>query len=244
MTCVADANELGWYVSAAVLPSDLQTCRNGINQYPKRLTAAQLLRMQARRRALSSDAASDLSDEGQPKRRAGKRKEEVQYKSARSIDDSDAELGDDEASLAKEAVLRARTAGAVREERPGTMEAAGTKKRGEGEGGERKRWKRAAAGANGDDAGSDEPGARPAGRSSATAGTKKRKKTGEGEGGERKRWRGAAADDADSDEPGGGRGDRAQRRTSRGHGRSPVGRRRLAMWRCKAAKSVRSDDEV
>ena len=180
LTRAADADELEWYVPAAVLPSDLQTCLNVINQYlesPLDLegkTAGQLLRTKARRRARrrarSSDGESDASDEEQPRRRARKKKEEVQYKSAQFIEDSDAELGDDAAFFAKEAALRARTAMAAREGRPGTMKAAGTKKRRkrrEGEGGERKRWKGAAA----DDVDSDGPGPgspRSAGRSSAT----------------------------------------------------------------------------
>ena len=154
LTFVRDADELEWYVPAAILPSDLKISLKMIDQFlenPLDLEgkkAAQLLRKKARRRARrrapSSEIESEIDDEDQTKRQARKKKEEVQYKSAQFIEDSDAELGDDEEFFRKEAALRAKTAMAAAEGRNATMKATGTKKRKkqkEAEGREKKKWK-------------------------------------------------------------------------------------------------------
>ncbi|KAF8513196.1 timeless protein-domain-containing protein [Gautieria morchelliformis] len=139
--CLLDdnADELEWYVPAAILPSDLQISFNLINQFLEKpldlegTKAAQLLRKKTRRRARrrepSSEAESDAEDEDVPKRKARRKKEEVHYKSAQFIEDSDAELGDDEEFFQREAALRARTALAAAEGRSANMKSTGTKKR-------------------------------------------------------------------------------------------------------------------
>ena len=140
---------------AAILPSDLQISLNLINQFlesPLDLEgkkASQLLskkRRRARRRAPSNEPESDteMDEEARPKRKERKKKEAVQYKSAQFIEDSDAELGDDDEFFQKEAALRARTAIAAAEGRNANMKTAGTKKRKkpkEGEGRDKKKWK-------------------------------------------------------------------------------------------------------
>ncbi|KAF8578836.1 timeless-domain-containing protein [Ramaria rubella] len=150
-----NADELEWYVPAGILPSELQISLNVINQFLEKpldlegKKAAQLLskkaRRRARRRAPSSEPESEADDnEDRPKRKARKKKEEVQYKSAQFIEDSDAELGDDEEFFKKEAALRDRAALAAADGRNATMKATGTKKRKknkEGEGREKKKWK-------------------------------------------------------------------------------------------------------
>ena len=154
MKYTVDADELEWYVPAAILPTDLQSSLNIIHQYletPFDLQgkkASQLLskkrRRRARRRAAARDAESDAEDEEQPKRKERKKKEETKYKSAQFIEDSDAELGDDEEFFAKEAALRERAALAATQGLNATMKPAGTKKRKkhkEGEGRGKKRGK-------------------------------------------------------------------------------------------------------
>lgn len=149
-----DADELEWYVPAAILPSDLQISLNLVNQFletpldlegkkPTQLLSKKT-RRRARRREPSSGPESEVDDEDQPKRKARKKKEEVQYKSAQFIEDSDAELGDDEEFFKKEAALRAKTALAAAEGINATMKPTGTKKRrkrNEAEGREKKKWK-------------------------------------------------------------------------------------------------------
>jgi replication fork protection complex subunit TIMELESS/Tof1/Swi1 len=154
LTFIRDADELEWYVPAAILPSDLQISLNLINQFLEKpldlegKKAAQLLgkkaRRRARRRAPSSGPESEADDEDLPKRKARKKKEEVHYKSAQFIEDSDAELGDDEEFYKKEAALRARTAIAAADGGNTNMKKAGTKKRKkrrEAEGREKKKWR-------------------------------------------------------------------------------------------------------
>ncbi|KIJ40487.1 hypothetical protein M422DRAFT_49176 [Sphaerobolus stellatus SS14] len=150
-----NADELEWYVPAAILPEDLQSSLNLINQYletPLDLQgkkATELLskkrkRRAARRRAASSEPEGEDEDGEQPKRKEWKKKENQQYKSAQFIEDSDAELEDDETFFAKEAALRDRTALAAAQGLSITMKATGTKKRRkkkEGEGREKKKWR-------------------------------------------------------------------------------------------------------
>ncbi|KAF5373433.1 hypothetical protein D9615_009496 [Tricholomella constricta] len=141
-----DADELEWYVPAAVIPSDLRSTLVVIDQFletPIDLEgkkASELLgkkrRRRRRRRSPSPDSANDaVLDDDEPKRKIRKekkKKEKEQYKSAQFIEDSDEEYGDIEAFLEKEKAMRERTeraAAASGGARIGTMKAQGTKKR-------------------------------------------------------------------------------------------------------------------
>ncbi|KAF9531181.1 timeless protein-domain-containing protein [Crepidotus variabilis] len=137
-----DADELEWYVPAAILVEELQRTLNVINQFlemPFNLDGkkvSQLLSKKRRRRRRRSPSPSCENDsDGEPKRskrRERKKKEKEIYKSAQLIEDSDAEYGDMDTFLEKEkearqrAILAAEAAGTSR---PATMKATGTKKR-------------------------------------------------------------------------------------------------------------------
>ncbi|KAH7926892.1 timeless-domain-containing protein [Leucogyrophana mollusca] len=153
-----DADELEWLVPAAILPAELQSSWNVIDQFLKEpidldgKKASQLLSKKTRRRrrrpraATSDDSDVELvDDEPKRKRKEKKKKEEMQYKSAQFIEDSDEEYGDMEAFLAKEKALREKTANAAAQSgKIATMRATGTKKRrrkGEDAGGGKKKRK-------------------------------------------------------------------------------------------------------
>lgn len=141
-------DELEWYIPQAIVPSELQQTHNIISQFlatPFNLEGkkpSELLRKKraARRRRRRSPSASDdegqLSDEDETtrKKRQKKVKEQVQYKSAQFIMDSDEEYGDMEAFLEKEKAQREKAAlaaamGGGNADRPIGMRATGTKKR-------------------------------------------------------------------------------------------------------------------
>ncbi|KII91841.1 hypothetical protein PLICRDRAFT_38697 [Plicaturopsis crispa FD-325 SS-3] len=141
-----DADELEWYVPAAIVPREMQSCLVVIDQYLENpidlegKKAAQLLSKKARRRRTrrrsstpDSDADAVLSDEDEPKRKKKKekkKKEKEIYKSAQFIEDSDEEYGDMEAFLEKERIMREKAAlEAAKSGKSGTMKATGTKKR-------------------------------------------------------------------------------------------------------------------
>lgn len=135
-----NADELEWYVPAAILPSDLNESLSVINQFlesPIDLNgkkASQMLNKKAkrRRRRPPSEEPQELSDEEELEsrtRKARKKKEGVQYKSAQFIEDSDAELGDDDTFFKNEAALRERTSLAAAQGLSATMKPTGTKKR-------------------------------------------------------------------------------------------------------------------
>ncbi|KAL5514636.1 hypothetical protein ACEPAG_1952 [Sanghuangporus baumii] len=136
-----NADELEWYIPAAILPSDLQSSLNVINQFietPLDLggkKASQMLskktrRRRRRRRASSSSSEHSGSDSDEPrKRRAKKKKEEKKYKSAQFIEDSDVEYGDDETFWARERAQREKTAKLAAEGKMASLRATGTKKR-------------------------------------------------------------------------------------------------------------------
>ncbi|KAG6810302.1 hypothetical protein H0H92_012503 [Tricholoma furcatifolium] len=152
-----EADEMEWYVPAAITPSDLQSTLTVINQFlvtPFDLegkNASELLAKKRRRRRRArrpspsmghgdSDAdGDDDNDEDEPgrrKRKEKKKKEKELYKSAQFIEDSDEEYGDIEAFLEKEKALRAKTQAAATAgdgdtgiaSRP-NMKSRGTKKR-------------------------------------------------------------------------------------------------------------------
>ncbi|KAG5641373.1 hypothetical protein DXG03_005379 [Asterophora parasitica] len=140
-----DADELEWYVPAAITPLDLRSTLVVIDQFletPIDLEgkkASELLgkkrRRRRRRRSSSSDSADDDvldGDEPKRKKKEKKKKEKEQYKSAQFIEDSDEEYGDIDAFLAKEKAMRERTekaAAASSGAHISTMKAHGTKRR-------------------------------------------------------------------------------------------------------------------
>lgn len=141
LTLPKAADELEWYIPAAILPGDLQRSLNIINQFLEKpldlegKKASQLIskkrRRRRRRRSPSPDANGESSEDEVPKKKKEKKKKEKQqYKSAQFIEDSDAELADMEAFLEKEKALREKTAKAAAETgRIATMKPTGTKKR-------------------------------------------------------------------------------------------------------------------
>ncbi|KAF8622394.1 hypothetical protein AX15_007047 [Amanita polypyramis BW_CC] len=154
------ADEVEWYVPAALLVSDLKSMLVVIEQFiasPIDLDgkkASQLLSKQTRhsrrRRKLAPDSDEDGADLGgdEPRRKKKERKnqETRQYKSAQFIDDSDVEYGDIGAFLEKEKLLREKAIAAAAKagmiDRPVGMRATGTRKRrrrigDEGKGGKR-----------------------------------------------------------------------------------------------------------
>jgi replication fork protection complex subunit Tof1/Swi1 len=132
---------LQWTVPAAILPSDLQSSLNVIDQFLQHpidldgKKASQLLSKKSRRRRKRrspSNSDVELVDDDEPKRkrREKKKKEETLYKSAQFIEDSDAEYGDMEAFLEREKALRDKAVmAAAQSGKIGTMRATGTKKR-------------------------------------------------------------------------------------------------------------------
>lgn len=139
----SDADELEWYIPAAILPSELQRSSNVIKQFletPLDLggkKASDMLskssrKRRRRRRAASDDEDGDQqleSDDEPKKRRAKKKKEEVKYKSVQLIEDSDEEVGDDELFWARERALRERTERLAAEGKSANMRSSGTKKK-------------------------------------------------------------------------------------------------------------------
>lgn len=155
-----DADELEWYIPAAISPVELRRALTVINQFlesPIDLNgkkASQLLaktrRKRRRTRVQESDQEDEeASDDEEPRRRKKterKKKEEEQYKSAQFIEDSDEEYGDMEAFLAQEKARREKAAGksvALGEGKSAMMKSRGTKKRRKkaGDKGDKKRRK-------------------------------------------------------------------------------------------------------
>ncbi|OCB87291.1 timeless-domain-containing protein [Sanghuangporus baumii] len=136
-----NADELEWYVPAAILPSHLQSSLNVINQFIEtpldlggkkatQMLSKKIRRRRRRRRASSSGSEHSVSDSDEPrKRRAKKKKEERKYKSAQFIEDSDVEYGDDEAFWARERAQRDKTEKLAAEGKMASLRATGTKKR-------------------------------------------------------------------------------------------------------------------
>lgn len=135
-----DADELEWYIPAAIVPSDLQRSLNVINQFlanPLDLGGKQASHLlskkrqrRRRRRSPSPESKNGDSSEDEAPKKEKKRKEKQQYKSAQFIEDSDAEYGDMEAFLEREKALREKTAlAAATSGHIATMKPTGTKKR-------------------------------------------------------------------------------------------------------------------
>jgi replication fork protection complex subunit Tof1/Swi1 len=124
-------------VPAAILPGELQRCLSIICQYVENpidlegKNAADMFTRKTRRRRRARSPYAELEGD-EPERNARKekkRKEELKYKSAALIQDSDEEYGDWEKFFEKEAALRLKAAAASVEGLIGTMKATGTKKR-------------------------------------------------------------------------------------------------------------------
>ncbi|KAI0942849.1 hypothetical protein AcV7_002147 [Taiwanofungus camphoratus] len=135
-----NADELEWYIPAAIVPSDLQRSLNVINQFlanPLDLGGKQASHLlskkrqrRRRRRSPSPESKNGDSSEDEAPKKEKKRKEKQQYKSAQFIEDSDAEYGDMEAFLEREKALREKTAlAAATSGHIATMKPTGTKKR-------------------------------------------------------------------------------------------------------------------
>ncbi|EIN14680.1 timeless-domain-containing protein [Punctularia strigosozonata HHB-11173 SS5] len=132
-----DADEVEWQVPATVLPAALQRSLSVICQFLENpidlegKKAADMLTRKTRRRRRARSTSSDQNEDDTQRatRREKKHKEEVKYKSAAFIEDSDDEYGDWDTFLEKEAALRAKTAAASAGGGSGTMKATGTKKR-------------------------------------------------------------------------------------------------------------------
>ncbi|KDQ56583.1 hypothetical protein JAAARDRAFT_79123 [Jaapia argillacea MUCL 33604] len=137
----ADEDELQWFVPSTLLPSDLQSSLNVIDQFLKNpmdlggKKASDMLSKKARRRrrrrspSPNSDDESDILDDKPKKKREKKKKEEKQYKSAQFIEDSDVDDETLHAFFEKEQQLREKTALAAVDGKLATMRATGTKKR-------------------------------------------------------------------------------------------------------------------
>ncbi|KAG6820075.1 hypothetical protein H0H93_005603 [Arthromyces matolae] len=159
-----NADELEWYVPAAIIPSDLRSVLTVIDQFlitpidleGKKASELFSKKRRRRRRRSPSPASGDDSDveDDAPRRKKKekKTKEKEQYKSAQFIEDSDAEYGDIEAFLEKERATREKAKQAAESSGApaGNMKTHGTKKRRRktGKEAENKRHKGDASGTN------------------------------------------------------------------------------------------------
>lgn len=159
------ADEIQWYIPAAITPDELQRTLKVIDQFletPFDLEggkASQLLsKKPRRRRARHTD---DVDEEGNAKRKERKKKEKENFKSAEFIVDSDEEYGDIDAFLDKEKAKReaAERNAAQAGKQLGTMRATGTKKR-RRKGVEKGKSKKRKGNPEGDDSDDDNGGAR------------------------------------------------------------------------------------
>ncbi|KAF4603011.1 Topoisomerase 1-associated factor 1 [Pleurotus pulmonarius] len=159
------ADEIQWYIPAAIIPDELQRTLKVIDQFletPFDLEggkASQLLsKKRRRRRARRTD---DVDEEGNPKRKERKKKEKENFKSAEFIVDSDEEYGDIDAFLDKEKERReaAERNAAQAGKQLGTMRATGTKKR-RRKGVEKGKSKKRKGNPEGDDSDDDNGGAK------------------------------------------------------------------------------------
>ncbi|KAF7439837.1 Topoisomerase 1-associated factor 1 [Pleurotus ostreatus] len=159
------ADEIQWYIPAAITPDELQRTLKVIDQFletPFDLNggrASQLLsKKRRRRRARHTD---DVDEEGNTKRKERKKKEKENFKSAEFIVDSDEEYGDIDAFLDKEKEKReaAERNAAQAGKQLGTMRATGTKKR-RRKGVEKGKSKKRKGNPEGDDSDDDNGGAR------------------------------------------------------------------------------------
>jgi len=139
-----DLDETQWMVPAKLLPFDLQTQANVINQFlesPIDLQgkkASELLKKKPRKRRTRR---AELDENGEPlAKKERKKKEEQKYKSATMIEDSDADEDEWAAFFEREKKLAEKTAlASAVSGTSGTMRATGTKKRRRNEGKKRRK---------------------------------------------------------------------------------------------------------
>lgn len=129
-----DLDETQWMVPAKLMPFDMQSHLNVIDQFlesPIDLQgkkASELLKKKPRKRR---PRRVEVDENGEPPaRKERKKKEEQKYKSAAMIEDSDADEDEWAAFFEREKKLAERSAlAAATSEKSGTMRATGTKKR-------------------------------------------------------------------------------------------------------------------
>jgi len=151
-----DLDEIQWIVPAKLMPFDMQTKLDVINQFlesPIDLQgekASELLKKKPQKRRTRR---VELDENGEPlARKERKKKEEEKYKSATMIEDSDIDEDELAAFFEREKKLAERTAlASLASGTSGTMRATGTKKRRRTEG-KKKQKKR-----GGDDSSSSDP---------------------------------------------------------------------------------------
>ena len=130
---VLDLDETQWMVPAKLMPFDMQSHLNVINQFiesPMDLEgkkASELLKKKPRKRR---PRRVEVDENDEPlKKKERKKKEEQKYKSAAMIEDSDADEDEWAAFFEREKKLAEKTALAAASGTSGTMRATGTKKR-------------------------------------------------------------------------------------------------------------------
>ena len=169
----ADAEELEWYVPAAIVPEELQRSLLLINQFLEKpidlgdkgtSSLLQRNRPKRRRRHLPSptpEPSGTEDDEPRRRRREKKKKETRLYKSAQFVEDSDVDEAEWDRFFAKEKDLRERMKlNALKEGKDlATMKKSGTKKRRHKseKTGEEKRKRMRGPGEDEDGDGEDEP---------------------------------------------------------------------------------------
>lgn len=142
-----DLDEIQWMVPATLMPFDMQSQLNVIDQFlesPIDLEgkkASELLKKKPRKRRTKR---VELDENGDPvAKKERKKKEEQKYKSATMIEDSDADEDEWAAFFEREKKLAERTAlASVVSGTSGTMRATGTKKRRRNEGKKRRKKRR------------------------------------------------------------------------------------------------------
>ena len=131
---ILDLDETQWIVPAKIMPFDMQSQLNVINQFlesPIDLQgkkASELLKKKPKKRRARP---VEVDEDGEPlAKKARKNKEEEMYKSATMIEDSDADEDEWAAFFERERKLAEKTAlASIASGTSGTMKATGTKKR-------------------------------------------------------------------------------------------------------------------
>jgi len=161
---ILDLDEIQWIVPAKIMPFDMQSQLNVINQFlesPIDLQgkkASELLKKKPKKRRAR---AVELDENGEPlARKERKKKEEEKYKSAAMIEDSDADEDEWAAFFEREKKLAEKTAlASIASGTSGTMKATGTKKRRRTDG-KKKQKKRGASDTSGSEPDEESPNMR------------------------------------------------------------------------------------
>ncbi|THH29094.1 hypothetical protein EUX98_g5095 [Antrodiella citrinella] len=150
-----DAEELEWYIPAAIVPTSLQRSLNVIDQFletpidldgnkPTSLLQKKRRRRTRRRSPSHSgderEASNSDSDAPRRRKKEKKQKEQKKYKSAQFIEDSDTDEESMQAFFEREKALRERMSlAALSSGKAAAMRSTGTKKRKKNAGGKKKR---------------------------------------------------------------------------------------------------------